>query len=364
MKVPNNTTWSSTDATNLINGIVDAMNTNFNYPSLSNGDTVGVTVLDNNRFQIYDTTTTVPFDFLNSGTVDIVFGSIAASGVGYGDLDGTYPVHDSPSSTSYRLQLPFKSDPRAVVFASSAVNTTVDTVTAAGHGLTTGMPFVYTVTGGGTQITGLSSTSTYYAIVINEDLIQFGSTMNNAIAGNAINLTNAGSGNHTLTINSVTGMTPQTGVITTEAGSAIITGDENSLFKRYWKTGDEIIIKNTATNPATLVESEVKIIPTDGKIELTSPPNFTSNSSKVFRKTELYVRPNGSFQHKPFDGGVAIQTGTSPNSILARQTRKYFRYQSGKGIQTSYAMNFNPPTQLETLNGNGTTATSNHSIST
>ena len=105
------------------------------------------------------------------------------------------------------------------------------------------------------------------------------------------------------------------------------------------------------------MDAEVKIIPTDLEIELTAPLNFTSTTSKVFRKTELYVRPNGSFQHKPFDGGVVIQTGTSPNSSLVRQTRKYFRYQSGKGIQTSYAMNFNPPTQLETLTGNGTTAT-------
>ena len=44
-------------------------------------------------------------------------------------------------------------------------------------------------------------------------------------------------------------MTHKVGVITTEAGSAKITGDENSLFKRYWKTGDSIIIKDTTTNP-------------------------------------------------------------------------------------------------------------------
>ena len=355
MQVPNNATWSATDATNLIHGIIDAFNTNFNYPTLTTGDTVGVTVVDNNRFQIYNTTSLVPYDLTNSGTKDLTFGSISATGTAYGDLDGTYPIHDSPSTTSYRLQLPFAASPRAVVFASSAVSTTEDTVTATGHGLITGMPFVYTAAG--TKITELASGSTYYAIVVNEDLLQFATTSNAAIAGTAINFTGAGSGNHTITVNSVTGMTPQTGVITTETGSAIITGDEDSLFKRYWKTGDEIIIKNTTTSPATLVESEVKIIPTDGKIELTAPLDFTSTSSKVFRKTELYVRPNGLFQHKPFDGGVAIQTGTSPNSSIARQTRKYFRYQSGKGIQTSYAMNFNPPVQLESLNGSGTTAT-------
>ena len=109
MKVPNNATWSATDAQNLIYGIVDAFNTNFNYPTFSDGDTVGVTVLDNNRFQIFDTTSQIPFDFQNSGTKDITFGSIAATGTAYGDLDGTFPIHDS-TTTSYRLQLPFKSD--------------------------------------------------------------------------------------------------------------------------------------------------------------------------------------------------------------------------------------------------------------
>jgi hypothetical protein len=357
MKVPNNTTWSSTDATNLINGIIDAFATNFNYPTLTSGDTVGVTVLDNNRFQIFDTATNIPFDFTNNGTAHITFGSIVpAGGTGpaYGELDGTFPIYDSPSSTSYRLQLPFASSPRELTVPTSDISTSAETIESTGHGLITGMPFVYTATN---KINELTSGNTYYAIVINEDLIKVASSKNDALAGLNINFTNAGSGNHIITINSVTGMTPQAGVITTTTGSAKITGDENSLFKRYWKTGDSIIIKDTTTNPATLVESEVKIIPTDLEIELTAPLSFSSTSSKVFRKTELYVRPNGSFQHKPFDGGVAIQTGTSPNCSLARQTRKYFRYQSGKGIQTSYAMNFNPPTQLETLNGSGTTAT-------
>ena len=354
MQVPAGATFSATDAQNLVYGIVDAFAANFTYPTLSSGDTVGVTVINNNRFSIFDTSTQLPFDFQNSGTPDITFGSISATGTSYGELDGTYPIHDSPTVQSYRLQLPFASNPRSIVFPSSDVDATQNTIEATGHGLVTGMPFVYTAS---QKINGLNSGNTYYAIVVNEDLLRVASSSADALAGSAIDFLNTGTGNHTITINSVTGMTPQAGVITTEAGSAIITGDVDSLFKRYWKTGDTIIIKNTTTSPATLVESEVKIIPTDGKIELTSPLNFTSTTSKVFRKTELYVRPNGLFQHKPFDGGVAIQTGTSPNSSLVRQTRKYFRYQSGKGIQTSYAMNFNPPVQLENLTGNGTTAT-------
>lgn len=356
MEIPANVTWSSTDAQNLINSILDQFNTDFVYPTLTNGTNVGVTVLNNNRFKIYDPTSLVAFDFSNSGTPDITVSSITATGTSYGELDGTYPVYDSPSTTSYRLQLPFSAPQRTITFESADVSISDDTLSLTGHGFVTGMPFEYSQSG--TAVGGLTSGTTYYAIVINEDLIQVATSSADATAGIEKDLTATGSNTgHSLLVDSVAGMTPQAGVISTTSGSAIITGDEESLFKRYWKTGDPIIIKNTTTTPPSLVESTVKIIPTDGKIELESTLDFTSTTSKVFRKTELYVRPNGLFQHKPFDGGVAIQTGTSPNSSLVRQTRKYFRYQSGKGIQTSYAMNFNPPVQAETVSGTGTTAT-------
>ena len=40
--------------------------------------------------------------------------------------------------------------------------------------------------------------------------------------------------------------------------------------------------------------------------------------------------------------------GTWYGSII-RQTRKYFRYQSGKGIQTSAAINFKPSIDIESM---------------
>jgi hypothetical protein len=50
----------------------------------------------------------------------------------------------------------------------------------------------------------------------------------------------------------------------------------------------------------------------------------------------LWPRPAGYVESRPFDGGVAFSEGAAvANSILTRQTRRYFRYQSGKGIQFS-----------------------------
>jgi hypothetical protein len=50
----------------------------------------------------------------------------------------------------------------------------------------------------------------------------------------------------------------------------------------------------------------------------------------------VYSRPDGSYFHRAFDGGVQFTTGTpSHGNQTIRQTRRYFRYQSGKGIQIS-----------------------------
>jgi hypothetical protein len=50
----------------------------------------------------------------------------------------------------------------------------------------------------------------------------------------------------------------------------------------------------------------------------------------------LFARPSGYVEPRAFDGGVAFSAGAAvPNQQLIRQTRRYFRYQSGKGIQFS-----------------------------
>ena len=90
------------------------------------------------------------------------------------------------------------------------------------------MPFVYTASNK-LVASGVSSGGTLYAIVVNEDLLRFATTSSNALAGTAVNIEGVGSGSHTITVNSVTGMTPQTGVISTTNGSAIITGDEEGV---------------------------------------------------------------------------------------------------------------------------------------
>ena len=74
---------------------------------------------------------------------------------------------------------------------------------------------------------------------------------------------------------------------------------------------------------------------------ITSSPGATSSSAG-----NVYVRPQGIAYASPQDGGMVMTTNdTQPNSSIVRQSRKYFRYQSGKGVQVSFAVAFNNPDQ-------------------
>jgi hypothetical protein len=72
----------------------------------------------------------------------------------------------------------------------------------------------------------------------------------------------------------------------------------------------------------------------------------------------LYARHPGYVEHRPYDGGVQF-TNQTPyhNAQFIRQTRRYFRYQSGKGIQFSTGSIMKPALTVDTLTSSGTTVT-------
>jgi hypothetical protein len=72
----------------------------------------------------------------------------------------------------------------------------------------------------------------------------------------------------------------------------------------------------------------------------------------------VYVRPQGQFQHRPLDGGVIFSANASSNyEQSVRQTRRYFRYQSGKGIMGSSGTIIKPNLQIDALTSAGTLVT-------
>lgn len=91
---------------------------------------------------------------------------------------------------------------------------------------------------------------------------------------------------------------------------------------------------------------------------ITSSRTFTyySNTAPAANPTGglIYVRPQGQFLHRPFDGGVFFTSNATSNFQSAtRQTRRYFRYQSGKGLQVSSGTILKPNLQLDSLSSTG-----------
>jgi hypothetical protein len=83
--------------------------------------------------------------------------------------------------------------------------------------------------------------------------------------------------------------------------------------------------------------------------------------------TNVYARPAGYVEPRSFDGGVAFSAGANvPNQQLIRQTRRYFRYQSGKGIQFSTGSSLKPALFVTSIiNASGTvtvTTRFNHNL--
>lgn len=79
----------------------------------------------------------------------------------------------------------------------------------------------------------------------------------------------------------------------------------------------------------------------------------------------VYVRSNATFIPRPFDGGVILGPGTPTRGASAvRQTKKYFRYQSGKGILFSSGTMLRPTFDVASITADGTVTNSNITITT
>ncbi len=118
----------------------------------------------------------------------------------------------------------------------------------------------------------------------------------------------------------------------------------------------------TAVNGAYVVAT----VPTFNTFTVTavgasgSPTNSAGNNV-------IYARPAGFVEPRSFDGGVAFSAGSAvPNQQLIRQTRRYFRYQSGKGLQFSTGSSLKPALFVSSIvNSSGTvtvTTRFNHNL--
>ena len=79
----------------------------------------------------------------------------------------------------------------------------------------------------------------------------------------------------------------------------------------------------------------------------------------------IFVQPYSTVTHRPFDGGVLLTPLVSSHgAMVCRQSKKVFRYQSGKGLLWSSGTLFCPNNDVSRVFSSGTTIGSNITIQT
>ena len=162
-----------------------------------------------------------------------------------------------------------------------------------------------------TNIFDLNKTGIFSGTTYANATIGLGSAIVESAGGNAVRVTTTVP--HGLAIGNEIAMTNLSGT-TPPNGSFVVSGVTSSRTFTYYTYGP---------NPAGL---------------------STAGGANIF------VRPQAQFLHRAFDGGVVFSSNANANYEQAvRQTRRYFRYQSGKGIQISSGTILKPNLQIDSM---------------
>ena len=324
---------------------------------ITSGTSYYVKALDGNRFQLGTTVGfTTEVNITSTGSGIQTFENSSAS---FGVVDGSYTTTRVVDEKTLEVSLPFKIGPGTKAFnaTSNVVTGASGYITITNHFFSTGTRVIYD-NKGGTSLGGLTNNFDYYVIVLDDTRIRLATSAANAVNGTAITITTQQTGVQNLITNNLSGLITGAGTVSITTGSRTVTGS-GTAFKRYYKIGDTFQMVNSTTTPGTLITKTISAIKDDTSLLVDSTFSVTRTGEKFFVPSYIYVRPDGFFLHRPFDGGMEMGTSKSPNGQISRQTRKYFRYQSGKGIQTSFAINFVPqiPISLLTYSPLGTQTT-------
>ena len=258
----------------------------------------------------------------------------------------------------------------------------------AGYGLMRGYPSIYEFTG--VDLTTQTITTDYNTTSATNSLITLTTTAVHSItAGQAVNVTglNPGvSGFSRAAGNFVVYDVPTTttlryfanGLVGTTASQSLLT--DTTLVKRAALYTGASLNTGTATgnaaNPTIITinfNSNHGLIPgapiyvsmtggtnptsATGQFLVESVPSLTSitytaRSGLVVTPgtVQLFAMSNSSIIHRPYDGGVLIECKTpSFGASTVRVSKKYFRYQSGKGLLWSTGTLFKPSYDIQSI---------------
>jgi len=143
-----------------------------------------------------------------------------------------------------------------------------------------------------------------------------------------------------------------TTAIVTDGTRATVT----TTFGHGLRVGDAIYIVGSSTNTALNNTWIVERTPTTNTFTFLTSAAATTHTTPL--NACVYPRSQGYVQHRPFDGGVQFSNVSPYHGYqVIRQTRRQFRYQSGKGIQFSTGSILKPALFVENLTNGGSGST-------
>jgi len=114
-----------------------------------------------------------------------------------------------------------------------------------------------------------------------------------------------------------------------------------------------------ASGPFVLLQT-----PTSSQMKYTARPGGAVSFNETMNPT-VYAFSNSTILHRPSDGGVILSTKTPTYAAsVVRQSKRFFRYQSGKGLLFSSGTLFAPNYDVQSVSANGTAIGSTISIKT
>ena len=162
----------------------------------------------------------------------------------------------------------------------------------------------------------------------------------------------------------LTSFTGETGSWTDRALTASATWEEIA-YGFYTGIGRFVVVGNgtnaqsidltSANHQIATGPHVVTSVPSPTAIRFPARTTGTIDTSTTALTGVVYARPDSFFTHRPFDGGVQLGTGNPSHGAQAiRQSKKYIRYQSGKGIMYTTGGLFAPSYNLASATASDT----------
>ena len=140
----------------------------------------------------------------------------------------------------------------------------------------------------------------------------------------------------------------------TTSGTAITV---NTVSPHGLSQGSYVYIATTTGGTGVNGAWVVATVPTSTSFTIATT-GASGTVTTVGALTTVYARPSGYVETRAYDGSVNFTAGAAvPNQQMIRQTRRYFRYQSGKGIQFSTGSILKPKLFTTSVTNNGSNST-------